>query len=505
MKKITLGLLVFMLSFTLKAQEGQPDATFGEEGFITGSFSNEDSFAETLAIQSDGKILVAGNTGPYYALEIAAARYNEDGTIDESFANGGKLQFPATFEKAFIKDMTVQNDGKIVLGGYQWNDITGDFILARLNNDGSLDTDFGNEGIAILDNGLAEIGKAIAIQNDGKIIIAGDAEDQFAMARVNPDGSIDTDFGTDGWVGTVFTEWSYVNGMGISPDGEIVLTGMTIDAYGDWKMAVTKYDNSGNLDTSFGTNGQLILSVGNDYDYGIKALFTEDGKILIGGHSYFGTAPLRYEIAVAQLNADGSLDTNYGVDGISKFRWLDNGENYLNDMALQADGKLVISGRSYDNNYYFSVARLNSNGELDATFGNEGKINDNVDGYPSNDANAVAIQEDGKAVITGQISDYENPRKFFVARYGEKDMGITDSEISNFSVYPNPTAREINLEINGNKADVLVEIYNVGGQKIMQTKIGSQGKIDVSKLSSGIYFIQIDLNGSIKTQKFIKK
>lgn len=505
MKKIFIGMMTILFPVLLTAQDGTPDPGFGTNGVVVDGFNNNNNNADAIAVQADNKVLVAGNTGTAGSNDMAVARFNEDGTPDLGFGNNGKLIFSTPFIKSFVNDIKIQSDGKIILGGYQWNNSTGDFVLARLNEDGSFDSTFGNGGIAILDNGLDEVGKSIHIHEDGKIIISGDSGDQFTMTRTNPDGSIDTSFGTNGWVRTLFPIWSYSNGMDVNADGEIILTGMTIDNDSNWKIAVAKYNNNGDLDFSFGNGGTLIISIGDDYDFGIKGLFTEEGEILIGAHSYFGTNPLRYEIAVVGLNADGSINTNYGSNGISKFRWLENGENYLNDMVLQADGKLVIAGRSSDaNNDYYSVARLNTNGELDPSFANGGKINDNI-GLTADTATAIALQEDGKIVFTGYTSDFSNPTKFFIIRLQNGSLKTTDMNLSGFKLYPNPAINEINFEFNGNKEGVSIEIFNMTGQKVLTTKLVNKNKINVSALPSGVYILKANLNGETQIKKFIKK
>lgn len=428
MRKLISILTVVFASTVLTAQSGEPDTTFNGNGFVVDDFANQGSSADRVIIQSDGKILVAGTAEFGGTSNMAVARYNNDGSPDSTFGANGKINFSAGFIMSFAFDIAVQNDGKIVLGGYRWDNSTGDFVLARLNQDGSLDNSFGT-GISILDNGLAEIGKSIYLLEDGKIIISGDSNDQFTMAKVNQDGNIDSDFG-------------------------------------------------------------------------IRGKFTDDGKILIGGHSYFGTNPLRYEIAIARLNADGSIDNTYGNNGFSKFRWTDNGENYLNDMVFQNDGKLLISGRNSDSSGdYFSIARLNTDGQLDTTFGNEGKISGNVD-LTADTATSIAVQPDGKIVIAGNTADFTNPTKYFVARFLNETMAVSDTNLSEIKVYPNPVKGLLNLDLKGN---AIVEIYTMTGQKITTLNIQNKGQIDVSSFANGVYMLKINIDGKVKTQKFIKK
>lgn len=166
--------------------------------------------------------------------------------------------------------------------------------------------------------------------------------------------------------------------------------------------------------------------MGNDYDYGIRSFLLDDGKILVGSHSYFGTQPLRYEVVIAQLNADGSFDSNYGTDGKTKIRWTENGENYLNDMVLQDDGKLILAGRNSDaSGDYFSMAKLDENGTLDTSFGVDGKVSGNI-GNTADTATSIALQPDGKVVITGYTTNFSDPTQFFIARYSNETLSVDD-------------------------------------------------------------------------------
>lgn len=506
MKKIFTYLFLGLSPFIMSAQSGVLDTDFGQNGFVVDSFSNDYDAAERVIVQPDGKIIIIGDTGSGNSQKIAMARYNQDGSADTDFVNEGKLTFDVTMPKGFAKDGVIQPDGKIILGGYQWDNTTGDFVLVRLDNDGNFDSSFGDNGILILDNGMSEVGSSIYLQHDGKIIIAGDSDDQFTMARVNSDGSMDTTFGESGWVRTLFPIWSYVQDVHVHNSGEILLTGMTVDTNNDWKIALAKYQADGSIDTSFGNNGMLILGVGNDYDYGIRGILLDDGKILVGSHSYFGTNPLRYEVVATRLNSDGTIDASYGTNGNTQIRWTESGENYINDMVLQNDGKLIIAGRNSDaTGDYFSIAKLDENGEPDASFGDEGKISGNV-GSTADTATSVALQSDGKVVITGYTANFTDPTTFFIARYTNETLSAADFSKTELRLYPNPATHEIHLDWNAlNTSEAVFEIFDSTGRKIMGSLIGNTKTITISSLASGVYTLKVTNDGNTFTRKFIKK
>lgn len=238
-----------------------------------------------------------------------------------------------------------------------------------------------------------------------------------------------------------------------------------------YKYAAAAYNSDGSLDTSFDTDGKVILNVGNDNDFGIRLIQLEDGKILFGGHSYYGTNPLRYELAVARLNSDGSLDTSYGNNGVFKSRFVTNGESYLADMVLQADGKLVLTGPANESGIYtFGITRATADGQLDTTFGDAGKVITYNDLNNSESFN-ISLQTDGKILVSGDPYPAGNTAQFFVARYlNDEQMTVQDLNNSTFSLYPNPATSQINLKWTNSNKEYQVEIFNLLGQKVMTQK-----------------------------------
>lgn len=494
-------------SLFLQAQSGDLDATFNGNGVAIGNYTEDNNSADAMVVQADGKIVVAGGTGYASNIEIGVSRLNTDGTVDTTFGTDGVTLINSGWIKSFVYDMDVQPDGKIVLAGYRWNNETGDFLMVRLNEDGSLDDSFGTNGIAIIDNGETEVAESFTILPDGKFIISGYVFDNFSMIRINHDGTVDTTFGNNGWVITEFgdsSSYSFVTT--VNADGRIVLGGMLLGFDNKYKYAAAAYNSDGSLDTSFGTDGKVILNVGNDNDFGIRLIQLEDGKILFGGHSYYGTNPLRYELAVARLNSDGSMDTSYGNNGVFKSRFVTNGESYLADMVLQADGKLVLTGPANESGTYtFGITRATADGQLDTTFGDAGKVITYIDLNNSESFN-ISLQTDGKILVSGDTYPAGNTAQFFIARYlNDVQMAVQDLNNSTFSLYPNPATSQINLAWTNSNKEYQVEIFNLLGQKVMTSKALNNASIDVSSLAVGTYFVRLSNEGKATTLRFIKK
>ena len=229
---VVFSLLIAVGAHPVVAADGDLDTSFGTGGKVVTSFLGQDDFVRSIAIQSDGKIVVAGETKNGTYDEFALARYNPDGTLDTSFGNsGGKMITNSNNNGDHARSVAIQSDGKIVLAGAGDNTGNDDFALYRYNTDGSLDSSFGTGGKVFTAVGSGnDFAESVAIQSDGKIVVAGysynGSNDDFALVRYNTDGSLDTSFDSDGKVTTDFGAGSDVaNSVAIQSDGKIVAAG----------------------------------------------------------------------------------------------------------------------------------------------------------------------------------------------------------------------------------------------------------------------------------------
>ena len=245
--------------------DGSLDSSFDGDGIVTTDFgARDDSVA--VAIQSDGKIVVAGSTAPGQGhRQFALTRYHTDGSLDTSFDGDGKLttDFGASTE-AFA--LAIQTDGRILAAGRTSTPSVESFALARYNPDGSLDTGFDGDGTLMTDFGGIDMATGVAIQADGKIIAvgAGGPSNDFALARYNPDGSLDTSFDGDGRQTTDFGGFDRAADVAIQADGKIVAVGVP----GSGSFALARYNPDGSLDMGFGIGGKLTTDFGDPSDVG---------------------------------------------------------------------------------------------------------------------------------------------------------------------------------------------------------------------------------------------
>ncbi len=284
--------------------------------------------------------------------------------------------------------------------------------------DGMLDATFGTGGKVTTDFGSRENASAVALQSDGKIVVAGASggvlPPDFAVSRYNPNGSLDTSFDGDGKVTTDFLGFpDYAEAIVIQPDGKIVVAGIASTSFQSNRFALARYNPNGSLDTTFGTGGKLTTGfTGADDSAAFDIALQPDGKIVVVGsvsnNSGGGGA------ALARYNDNGSLDTSFGTNGTGQIiASLGVGGGSAEAIVLQADGKIVIGGSARDQmfNADFMVARLNGNGQFDPTFGTNGVTITNVSGDDDDRALDIALQSDGKIVAVGvaemqQTSDF---------------------------------------------------------------------------------------------------
>lgn len=229
MKVFILNLISVLCFSTLSAQFGLLDPSFGSGGVVTMDINNSNDVMKSIVVQADGKIIVAGYSSNVSSDRFCLVRLNADGSKDYSFgANGVVLtDFPYT---SVVSDIALQSDGKIVAAGHTWNGTENAFAIARHHSDGALDISFGNAGKVVADfPGKNAVARALKIQNDGKIILAGQVYtlnndwDEFAIARLNNDGSPDLTFGINGRVTTSFAAatQNWANSLALKPKFQV--------------------------------------------------------------------------------------------------------------------------------------------------------------------------------------------------------------------------------------------------------------------------------------------
>jgi uncharacterized delta-60 repeat protein len=325
---------------------GTLDATFGVGGKAITDLGQR-QLVSGLVLQNDGKIVVVGTTREDGSdIDFALARYNVDGTLDSTFGDGGKVVTDFGGLDDRIYSVALQSDGKIIIAGD-----SGGHVVARYNTDGTLDSSFDGDGVL-----PAFVSSDVAVQSDGKIVVAGAGIDYWALARYNADASLDTSFDGDGTVTTAADgTFPFFGDVALQHDGKIIVAGAY--TFSNPSFAVARYNPDGTLDSSFDGDGWVTTRIGttNDFPHGVAV--QSNGKIVVAGRANFN--PSSWDFVVVRYNTNGTLDSTFDGDGkvITDFGAGD--EAY--GMALQNDGRIVVAGPTSHNedipNVDFALAR----------------------------------------------------------------------------------------------------------------------------------------------------
>ena len=411
-KRRQLFIVTVFLNFavTAFAAPGELDPAFGGAGKVISQISDSTDFAAAVAIQPDGKIVVAGEAVNAGTDDFFVARYNSNGTLDPTFGSGGKVVTDFNNRDNAAYAVALQSDGKIVAGGYAKNaSFSNVFALARYNPNGTLDTTFGVNGRTTLSfTNINDVISSVIILPDGKILAAGSTfvntlttGIDFSLARFNADGTLDTTFADNGKLTTAIgagNKSDYLRDAKLQPDGKIVAAGYSVTQFttSDGDMALVRYNPNGTLDASFGSNGKVVTDFQGGHDEAQAVVIQPDGKIVAGG---LATTSTIYDFALARYNPDGTLDPAFDGDGKVTTSFSTD-VDLANDLLLQPNGKLVAVGQTALGSGNFALARYNANGSLDATFDGDGRLHTAV-GSSEDAAYAAALQPDGKILAVG--------------------------------------------------------------------------------------------------------
>ena len=367
-------------------------------------YSGFNSSVESIAIQSDGKLVIGGTFSTFNGVTVnRIVRLNSDGTRDTSFTTNTGTAFNGA-----VQSIAIQSDGKFVIGGAftTFNGVTVNRIV-RLNTDGTRDTAFTtNTGTA-----FSGVVRSIAIQSDGKLVIGGDSVSfnditVNRIVRLNSDGTRDTTFTTN--TGTGFD--NSVSSIAIQSDGKIVIGGFLTTFNGVTVNHIVRLNTDGTRDTAFTTNTGTAFN-GLVFSIAIQS----DGKLVIGGSfsTFNGVTVNR----IVRLNSDGTRDTAFTTNTGTAFN------SSVNSIAIQSDGKIVAGGLflTFNGVTVNRIVRLNADGTLDTAF-----TTNTGTGF-DNGVNSIAIQSDGKLVIGGTLTTFNGVTVNRIVRLnsdGTRDTGV---------------------------------------------------------------------------------
>ena len=462
-------------------QSGDLDDTFGINGIVTTPVGTISAQVNSILIQADNKILAIGSSYSGSDFDFTIARYNSNGTLDNTFGINGIST--TTIGNLTLDEATsgaIQRDGKIVVAGYSTSTPStgGNYVFAvvRYNQNGALDNTFGTNGILTKSIGKSvALATSVVIQSDSNIVVAGYSNNgevsnyDFTLVRYTKNGELDSSFGTNGITalptGKLF---EYAYSVALQNDGKIIAAGTALNINTDF--ALVRYTSNGDLDNTFGTNGIVTTQIRTSNDAARSMAIQNDGKIVVSGYSSNGT---NNDFAIIRYNLNGALDNTFGINGIS-ITQMGPSQDEARSAAIQSDGKIIAAGYS---NFYFALARYKPNGDLDDTFGTNGIVTTPV-GESADIAGSVAIQTDGKIIAAGSsynsVTDYD----FAVVRYKSNGFldntfgtnGIVTTAVVNSEDYAASITLQNDNKIvaagssfNGNDHDFALVRYNING------------------------------------------
>jgi len=385
--------------------DGSPDPSFGSDGTVKTAVGAAEDIADDVAVEADGEILAGGSRDGRFLI----LRFSPNGS------NTGFGGFYPSLLDGRVRAVEVLPDRKVLAAGNN--------KLVRYRNDGTLDFDFAEAGIA--SPGETTDLRALAVQPDGKIVVAGSGQssdrEAFLVARYDSDGALDKSFGTGGVVQTSFGSGSdSAHAVAIQPDGKIVAAGVSQGHPAVFALA--RYTRNGVLDPSFSSDGKVTTVIGSDA-MATGLAVQANGKIVAGGQ---GSTRGRSGIAVARYMENGLLDSAFGGAGVVLTR-IGSQPTFGRAVALQPNGKILAAGgvEISDSETRFAVARYLANGDLDPEFDSDGVVTTAFGSLPGQSyANAIAVQPDGKIVAAG----HGCCEGFALARYQGDSHTLTVTE-----------------------------------------------------------------------------
>lgn len=521
-------LIALMWSALSHGQAGALDASFGGgDGLVTTSFfPNHSSFGFDLAIQDDGKIVVAGvDENVSHFSSVVVVRYGLDGMLDPTFNGSGKLIVSLQNTQGFLRSMALQPDQKILLLiTYQENNETG-IAIHRLLPDGSPDLTFNGTG-SITHTFMATYtsGNDIILQPDGSILVCGyygflnDVNEHVFVMRFTPEGQPDDTFGIHGvFSSTIGETYSDLYTMQLQEDGRILCAGFTV-LNGSEEFMALRLTADGNPDFSYSDDGVAIASFSNQDDRAYSLQIQPDGKAVLAGSAYnFFTSTTSF--ALARFDTDGELDPDFNGDGMNLYT-ISGYADLATSLVLQPDGKMIMGGYVHSNvngGSDMAIMRVLPNGIPDMDWSEDGVANYVDDLETSSALQKLALQPDGLLVGTGYVRK-DDINSIRVARFisgivtSSKEVQ-ENADIPYLSISPNPFSEQISVSYTLKESSfVRLSLRSLEGKDVQIQYSGAvkapgnyTERLRVpAYLSDGIYLLTLQTDNSLRTIKVFK-
>ena len=513
MKKLKVIIFLFAvitLSKTALSQDGTIDSTFGDNGRVLTLIGSKKTEGNDIAIQKDQKLIVAGTFDNGNNTDFAAARYNTDGSLDDSFGDNGFATSNAgpTFDYGIAT--AIQSDGKIIVAGYGIDSTDYDFGLVRFTSEGKLDSTFGKNGRVLTPVGTGQdYLKKITIQKDDKIIAVGSSSGGASIVRYLKNGELDNSFGTNGIVYSLSGEFFDVK---LQSNGKICAAGFINDSTkGYTEYVVARHNSDGSPDNSFGNNGIVTITnlVGNAYSIAIQA----DNKLVVAG-----ITSSSQKMGIIRLNTDGSVDKTFGNEGLTTPYFATTSFTYAQNILLQSDNKIVVTGHAAVGSKYQNIAcRFNTDGSLDATFNDSGFVLIQIGRSFAYSYSSVML-DDGSIILAGKAQNNKIKTVFALTKLNNNSTPLTGVKserniIHGYKLwdnYPNPFNPSTTIRFSTPiTSRIKLVVYDMLGKVVKELidEIVPAGihevNFDATQLSSGVYIYKISSNNFNISKKLV--
>ena len=411
-----LGIAFWVLITAVSASATAPSATFlkqdhtfGNNGIVYPGFSTDPYYGSQILQTDSGKIILADTfmANGMGQGDFGLAQYSKDGQLDSSFGADGIASYATDSDTVYAA--ALQADNKILVAGTTFKNGIYRMQLVRFLANGVVDTTFGTNGVVHVSEGDCTEATAIAVQPDNKILLAGCISGDLSIFRFNADGTIDSDFGNDGVLTVEFAFATAVD-MVLQSDGKIVLAGQDRFLFRTYLIRVT---TDGQLDNTFGTNGIVNIQASEE-DIIMDATIQDDDKVILvgGGHSH-SDGP---GVLLLRFNTDGTLDNTFGINGVVVTSLITEFFEWGRAIMLKPDGRLLVAGsisgaeQDYERSNIILIQYL-SDGNLDTSFGNAGHAILSLSNDEEERPAAVSVLDDGKLLLLGNLN-----RRLFLTR-----------------------------------------------------------------------------------------
>ena len=477
--KIHILLLLFIFfSFIGFSQDGSPDLSFGNDGFLVLDIEGGSDIAYNLGKQSDDKLIVVGGSEINGENQSIIIRFLPNGDLDTTFGNNG---FSYNNNYSSYNFAKIQNDDKIIVGANYYDNGVYSFSLTRFLPNGDVDISFANNGtLNPFSDGFF---KGIIFQDNETFTVAGrvlnNAIYEIALKRFFINGTIDTSFGNNGTVTTAIgNEATSIKSFELLNDGKIIVAAKITD-YNSSSYVLLKYLFDGSLDENYGSNGVLELNIDQSFGIGNLAVYEDDKAVLMA--SIWDPVEETRDIFITRYLPNGSIDTSFNTNGsISIY----STNLLITRMIVQGNQRLLVYGVSnnpFEGGGPTVILRYDINGNMDTSFnfsplGSEQFVGDMI------------LKETGEIVCLSSTPWYNGPEDIVLESYNNNPLGISENIIKRFTTYPNPSDGIFNISHDFSTSDINYQISDITGKIIHQgTLSNDRTQIDISQFENGIY------------------